>query len=115
MIITLTWRFKAKLSTGIISEISRKCCSAPGLFPPPPLLAQAHLFGELRACRGVVRGNHRIVDRQAPFLAILLGRHVVLSAQMALERLELLTVLETNNVIRCDRLFDRDGGLERLG
>src|SRR5689334_24407362 len=49
-----------------------------------PLLTQSHLFGELRTRNGVVRRDHGIVRRQAPFVAILLRRHVVLRAQMAL-------------------------------
>src|SRR5436190_18787578 len=57
------------------------------------LLAEPHLLGELRARHGIIGCNHRIVGGKSPFLAILLGRHVVLRAQMALERLELLAIL----------------------
>src|SRR6478672_12584 len=63
------------------------------LLPFSLLLAEAHLFRELRTRHGIIRCDHRIVDRQPPFLAILLGRHVVLGAQMALQRLESLAVL----------------------
>src|SRR4051812_790936 len=45
------------------------------------LLAEAHLLGKLGSCRGVVRRHHRIIRRQRPFLAVLLGRHMVLRAQ----------------------------------
>src|SRR3712207_3223784 len=65
----------------------------------PALLAEAHLLGEFRARLRVVRGDHRIVDRKAPFLAILLRGHVVLGPEVALERLELLPVLEADDVI----------------
>src|SRR5690348_3072281 len=84
------------------------------LFAAAALLAEAHLLGELRARGRVARRDHRIVGRQAPFLAILLGGHVVLRAQMALERLELLAVLETDQVVRRDRFLDRDRRLERF-
>jgi hypothetical protein len=36
----------------------------------PALLAKAHLFGEVRARLGVIRRDHRIIGRQAPFLAV---------------------------------------------
>ena len=36
------------------------------------LLAEAHLLGELRSGRRIVRRHHRIIRRQTPFLAILL-------------------------------------------
>src|SRR5450756_289767 len=43
----------------------------------------------------VIRRNHGIVGRQAPFVPVLFRRHVVLRAQMALQRFEALAVLET--------------------
>jgi len=58
---------------------------------PPPLLASAaallaetHLLGERRARLRIGRRNHRIIGGQRPFLAVLLGRHVVLGSQMPL-------------------------------
>src|SRR3974390_1545913 len=84
------------------------------LFPPPPLLTQAHLLGELRTRRGVVRRDHRIVGRQIPFLAVGLRRHAVLRAQVALERFELLAVFEADDVVGRDRALDRHCGLGRL-
>src|SRR5437868_14096490 len=85
------------------------------LAAPPPLLAPTHLLGRLRPRGGIVRRNHRIVRRQAPLLAVLLRRYVVLGAQVTLERLELLSVLEADDVVGSDRLLDRDRGLQRLG
>src|SRR5260370_20326533 len=76
------------------------------LSAPPPLLTEPHLFGEVRASCCIVRRHHRIVRRQSPFLAVVLRRHVVLRAQMALERLELLSVLEADDIVRRDRLLD---------
>src|ERR1700712_4782464 len=63
------------------------------LFPAPPLLTQPHLLGELRTRYRVIRRHHRVVGGQAPFVAVLFGRHVVLGAQMALQRLEALAIL----------------------
>src|ERR1700722_9664197 len=85
------------------------------LLPPAPLLPQSHLLGELGAGGRVVRRHHRIVGRQIPLLAVGLGRHVVLRAQVALERLELLAVLQAHDMVGRDRALDRHGGLERLG
>ena len=79
------------------------------------LLAEAHLLGQLRA-RGRVAGrDHRIVGAERPFFPILLGRHVVLRAQMPLERLEFLAVFQTDNVFRRDRLLHRNRRPQRLG
>src|SRR5712691_13064317 len=85
------------------------------LLAPTALLAQSHLLGEVGAGSRVVRRHHRVIRRQPPFLAVLLRRHVVLGAQVALERLEFLSVLETNDMVGRDRLLDRYGGLRRLG
>ena len=79
------------------------------------LLAEAHLLGELRAGRSVVRRNHRIVRRQAPLFPVLLGRHAVLGAQVSLQRLELLAVVEADQEVRRDGLADGYGGCRLLG
>src|SRR6185369_16254385 len=50
---------------------------------------------------------HRVVRRQIPALAVLFGRHVVGGAQMPLQHLQLLAVLEADDVVRRDRLLDR--------
>ena len=51
--------------------------------------AEPDLLGESRALVGVVRRDHRIIRRQAPFVAILVGRETIAGARMALQRLEL--------------------------
>ena len=84
------------------------------LLPFPLLLAEAHLLRELRTRDRVVRRDHRIVDRQPPFLAVLLRRHVVLGAQMALQRLEAFAVLQADQIFGCHRLLYRHRGLGRL-
>src|SRR3954467_3031700 len=84
------------------------------LLAAPPLLAEPHLLRKMRARGRVVRGNHGIVRRQSPFFAVLLRRHIVLRAQVTLEGLEFLSVLETDDVIRRNRLLDRDRRLGRL-
>jgi hypothetical protein len=85
------------------------------LFPPAALLAEPHVLGKLGTRRGIVRRHHRIVRRQPPFFAILLRRHVVLRAQMTLERFEFLAVLQADDVIGRDRPFHRHRRLQRLG
>src|SRR5579885_715078 len=82
--------------------------------PAPALLAEAHLPGKLRARRRVIGRHHRVVRRQTPFLAVLLRRHVVLRAQVTLERLEFLAVLETDDVLGRHRLLHRHRRLQRL-
>src|SRR4051812_35713823 len=80
----------------------------------PTLLAEAHLLRQIRAGLGVIGRDHRVVGREAPLLAILLGRHVILRAQVALEGLELLSILKTDDVIRRNRLLHRNGGFWSL-
>src|SRR3954471_16456958 len=91
-----------------------RACRRSRLLAPPPLLAEPHLFRKMRARGRVVRGNRGIVRRQPPFFAVLLRRHIVLRAQVTLEGLEFLSVLETDDVIRRNRLLDRDRRLGRL-
>src|SRR4030081_265964 len=64
------------------------------------LLAQPHLLGQFRAKRRIIWGGHGIVGAQSPFFAVLLGCHVVLGAEVTLERFEFLSVLQTNDVLR---------------
>jgi hypothetical protein len=79
----------------------------------PPLLAQPHLLGELRTCRGIIGRDHRVISRQVPLRAILIRRHPVL-AQVALQRFELLSIFQTDKVFGCDRAFYRNSRFERL-
>ena len=74
--------------------------AATGLLVSRPLLAESHLFGETRACGGVVRRYHGIVAGKTPLLAILLWCEVVMGAQVSLERLESLSVLKADDVVR---------------
>ena len=84
------------------------------LFPPPTLLPKPHLLGKLRARHRIVRRHHRIVGRQAPFVAVLFRGHVVLRAQMPLQRLEAFAVLQTHQIVGVDRFLQRHGRLARL-
>src|SRR5262249_29830740 len=84
------------------------------LSAPPPLLAEAHLFGEARASGRIIRGHHRIIWRQAPLLSILLRCQVVTRPQMTLKRLEFFPVFEADEMLRRDRLLDRNRGFARL-
>jgi len=45
--------------------------ASPARLPfTPALLAKAHLFGKVRTRLGVIRRDHRIIGREAPFLAV---------------------------------------------
>src|SRR5262249_15895718 len=77
--------------------------------------AQLHALGQGRTRGGVVRRHHRIVLWQAPLGPVVVGAHVVLSAQVALQRLVLLAVFQADQVVGRDRLLDRHGRLLRLG
>src|SRR5580704_11919900 len=70
--------------------------------PAAALLAQSHLFRELRPRGSIVGRYHWIVRRQAPLLAILIGRHAVACAQMPLERFEFQAIFQTYDVIGID-------------
>jgi hypothetical protein len=106
---------KSAGASAAMARPSRRGAIRRKLPPSPALLAESHLLGELRAGGGVTRRHHRIIRRQAPLLAVLLGRHAVLAAQMPLQRFELLAVLQAHDVVRIDRALDRHRGLERLG
>src|ERR1700744_2397676 len=69
-------------------NVSRDILGAPA----DARLAQSPLFRQLRPRSRIVGRYHRIVRRQAPLLAILIGRHVVACAQMPLERFELQAI-----------------------
>ena len=76
--------------------------AAPGLLVSWPLLAESHLFGETRACGRIVRRYHGIIAAKTPLLAILLWCEVVMGAKVSLERLEFLSVLKADDVVRSD-------------
>src|SRR5437868_8374990 len=85
-------------------------CSAlkkPALFPTRPLLAEPHFFCELRTRHRIIRRHHWVIRRQAPFVAVLLRSHIVLRAQMPLQRFEAFAVLQTDQIIRGHRLLQR--------
>src|SRR5271157_5036080 len=85
------------------------------LLPPPALLTETHLLGELRAGSRIVGSHHGIVRRQRPFVPVLFRRQVVLGAQVPFQRLELLAILEADDEFRRHRFLHRNGGLQRFG
>ena len=74
--------------------------AAIGLLVSRSLLAESHLFGETRAGDRIVRRYHGIIAAKTPLLAILLWCEVVMGAQVSLERLEFLSVLKADDVVR---------------
>src|SRR5215471_11623961 len=78
----------------------------------PTLLPETHLLRQLRTRSGIIWCDHRIVGAQAPFFPILFRRHVVLRTQVTLERLEFLSVLQTDDVFGRDRFFHRNSRLK---
>ena len=60
----------------MIAEWNAHLATSPGRAGParlpftPALLAKAHLFGKVRTRLGVIRRDHRIIGRKAPFLAV---------------------------------------------
>ena len=74
-------------------------------------VAQADLFGKDRTLSGIVGSDHWIVCRQTPFPAVFFGCHTVSGTNVALQHLEALTVLETDDVLGRHGLLDRDRGL----
>ncbi|CDX49911.1 hypothetical protein MPL1032_100280 [Mesorhizobium plurifarium] len=77
------------------------------------LAAEADRLGELRARGRIVGSDHRVVDGQAPFGAVGFGRQAEMHADMALQRFELLPVLEADDVVRRHRAPGIDGGDRR--
>ena len=67
-----------------------------GCFRPSP-----DLFRHRRPLRRVIGGDHRIVSRQVPFLAILVRRHAQ-PGQVTPHRLESFAVFETDHKLRRD-------------
>ena len=80
----------------------------------PTLLPETHLLGEIGPRLGVVRRNHGIVGRKAPFFPVFVRRHIVLGAQVPLQRLELAPVLEADKEIIGNGFLGRNRWLRRL-
>src|SRR5215212_7704233 len=93
----------------IACDLRRGCCTPgcllrlPGLFP-----AQSQITGQLRALSGVIGRNHRVVPRQTPLLAVLLGGQPP-TREVSLQTLVPSAVLKTDQVVRRNRLLDRNG------
>src|ERR1700730_14161847 len=86
-------------------ERSAAMLAAIGLLVSRSLLAESHLFGETRACGSILRRHHGIIAAKTPFLPILLWCEVVMGAQVSLERLEFLSVLKADDVVRSNRFL----------
>ncbi len=93
----------------------RRLLAAAAALGPGPLAAQPDLLGEFGALLGVVGRHHRIVRRQTPLCPILVGCQIVSSANVPLQHLQLLAVLEADDVVGCHRAADRHRRLRRLG
>src|SRR3954466_9058653 len=115
------------------SFLSESQIGSGGLLAPPPLcgrgrwlglrldrlgalalLTQAQALSQFGARRSVVGGHHRVIRTQAPLGPILVGGQVVDRPQMPLQRLEPLPVIQTHDVVRLNRLLDRNRGRFRL-
>jgi len=70
-------------------------------------LTKPNAFRQRRSLRRVVRRDHGVIGRQAPLLAILLRRQAE-RRQVPPQRLKLFAVLETDQILRCDGLADRN-------
>src|SRR3546814_6068018 len=67
----------------------------------------ADLLGERATLLGIAGCDDRITLRQVPLGAILVGRHAVISCEMAPQHLHLLSVFEADDVIGLHRRPDR--------
>src|SRR3546814_17652807 len=68
--------------------------------------SEADLLGQLAALAGIVGGDHGVVRRLAPALAVLLRRHVVGRLEVALQPFTLLAVFQSDDEFRGHRLLD---------
>src|SRR5262249_52739069 len=94
---------RAFLLPRVAGLLRRREAGCP-LAPPAGLAAaagaaEADLLREGGALGGVVRRHHWVIGRQAPLLAILLRCQAVGRAQVALQHLQLLTILQADNVV----------------
>src|SRR3546814_14124898 len=94
-----------------ISDWSSDVCSSDLLFleegdgglllapAAAPLGAKADLLGERATLLGIAGCDDRITLRQVPLGAILVGRHAVISCEMAPQRLHLLSVFGADELL----------------
>lgn len=78
------------------------------LYSRRSLAPESYAFGERRALGCIVGGNHAVAGRQVPPSAVVVRRHAMACLKVVLERLELTTAFKADNVIRRNRLLDRD-------
>jgi hypothetical protein len=69
-------------------------------------LAKPKPLRQFRSLRRVVRRDHRIVSRQLPLRAVFVRRHSE-RRQVPPQRFEFKAVVQTHEIIRCDRLTNR--------
>src|SRR5205814_703481 len=67
--------------------------------PAPGPRAEADLLGQPAALAGIIWRDHRVIRRQRPAFAILLGGHVVGGLQVPLQHLQALAVFEADDVV----------------
>src|SRR5437870_830265 len=96
------------------AEGSRKSPKEGQTSAPAAALPEADLFGKARSRLGIGGRHHRIVALQIPFLAILLGRKIMMSAQVPLDGFEFFSVLKTDDVVRSDGFPHRNSGFQLL-
>jgi hypothetical protein len=70
--------------------------------------ARGKALRDRRARRGIGRRDHRVVRGQAPLRAVFVGGHREVALQVALARLRLASVFETDEVVFVYRLFRLD-------
>ena len=78
------------------------------------LPTKANLLGKLAATFGILRSHHRIILRQFPFFTVFLRRKVMRCSEMPLERLQLIPVLKTDDVVGLHRSTNWHGWFVRL-
>jgi len=78
-------------------------------------ISQSHLLGEDGAGRGVGWSDHRIGFRQIPLGAIFVRRQIIRRTQVPLQRFELPTILQADQILVGDRFPDRHCGRLRSG
>jgi len=76
-------------------------------------LTEPESLRQRRSLRRVIRGDHRIVGRQIPLLAILLRRHAV-HCEVPSQRFEFEAVLQAHQIVWRDGLADRHSRRWRL-